>query len=434
MKAAFFLWKRRLRWIVLLSVVLAVAMGVFSYLYIPVRYEAVSEVLMLESDAEAINALADEAIHWSRYDALKTGTLTAAQWGIADCSVDRYGNTGILLVKVISTDAEIAADAANTLAGTLAEVINKAANAAELKVVVQAGVPESPIFLYRERLIAAVLAGAFVLFGLLSLIGCAVKPKLIRAKDVSCAVNQPVVAEIPDLRGLTGAYLRFKPEASPILYDFAGFATHEQLRQLSLAIRFRAKQDQLKSLAFVSRTDDEFRTETLVMLAQELCRQGSRVLLVDMNWYAPMLGVYLQAKGERDLIHCLVSSVPFEQAAVQTETRNLYFLDQNHSQSMAAQLSASASFSALLDAMYAKFDFVLFDMPRADLFSDALAMTGVLHAYVPVIKAKRWTAKDVMQWIKPMQKLERKSLGLVITGVAQKRMHGQKKLDRNAGI
>ena len=63
-----------------------------------------------------------------------------------------------------------------------------------------------------------------------------------------------------------------------------------------------------------------------------------------MNWYAPRLARLLGVKGDRDLIHCLASNIPVEQAMVQTPTRNLYFLDQNHTQSMAAQLLASASF------------------------------------------------------------------------------------------
>ena len=96
-------------------------------------------------------------------------------------------------------------------------------------------------------------------------------------------------------------------------------------------------------------------------------------------------------KGEHDLIHCLASNIPFEQAIVQTRVRNLYFLDQNHNQSMAAQLSASVSFTAFLEAMLAKFDFLLFDMPQADLFTDALAVSAALHAYLPVVRAKRWT-------------------------------------------
>ena len=107
----------------------------------------------------------------------------------------------------------------------------------------------------------------------------------------------PVLAELPDLQRLAEAYARFDPEDRPALYDFAGYHTHEQLRLLSLALRHRAAKDGVRSLAAVSRTDHEFRSELLVLLAQELCRQGSRVLLVDMNWYAPRLGFLLQAEG-----------------------------------------------------------------------------------------------------------------------------------------
>ena len=434
MKAKFYLWKKRLRWVVLASVLLAVAMGIFAYSVIPVKYEAVAEILMLKPDGESLSALASEAIRWSKYDALKAEALTPAQWEAADTGVKRYGGTGILLVKAVSADAETAADAANALAEALVAVINKSMDEAALKTVVRAGVPTNPIFLYRERLIAGVLVGSFVLFALISLLFCVRKPKLIRSADIADAAVLPLIAELPDLKGIADAYERYNPEDRPVLYDFAGYHTHEQLRLISLAIRHRAKQDALKSLAAVSRTDSEFRSELLVMLAQELCRQGSRVLLVDMNWYAPRLGLLLQASGEHDLIQCLASNIPFEQAIVQTKMRNLYFLDQNHTQSMAAQLSASVSFAAFLDAMYGKFDFVLFDMPQAELFSDALAISGTLHAYLPVIRAKRWTPAQLAQWLEPMRKLSRSALGLVITDSVCKRERAHRKLDRTSGI
>jgi len=434
MKAVFYLWKRRLRWVALLSVILAAAAGVFAYTVLPVRYEAVAEVLMLEQDGEALSALADEAIRWSKYDALKAGTLSAARWDTASTRVQRYGSTGILLVKATSSDAKTASDAANALSASLIDVINKSTNETALKSVVLAGAPEQPAALYREWLIAAVLGGSFLLFSLILLLVCMKKTKLIRSSDIADAAALPVIAEIPSLKGMTDAYERFDPEDRPALYDFAGFHTHEQLRLISLAIRFRAKQNNLRSLAAVSRTDGEFRSETLVLLAQELCRQGSRVLLVDMNWYLPRLGVLLQAAGEHDLIHCLASNIPFEQAIVQTKVRNLYFLDQNHSQSMAAQLSASVSFSAFLEAMYDKFDFVLFDMPEADLFTDALAISGVLHAFLPVIRAKKWTPGQICQWLEPMRKLSRTALGLVITDSADQSARAHRKLDHSSGI
>lgn len=434
MKAAFYLWKRRLRWVVFLSVILAVAMGIFTYYTIPVRYQAVAEVLMLKPDGETLDALANEAVRWSGYDAIKSGTLTQAAWEDIGSSVQRYGNTSILLVKARAADAVTAADAANALAASLIDVVNQSMNETALKSVVRAGAPENPILFYRERLIAAVFAGAFVLLSLISLLICIRRPKLIRPADAAQAAEMPVLAELLDLNGVIDAFGRFDPAERPALYDFAGYHTHEQLRLISLTIRFRAKQDKLKSLAAVSRTDGEYRSEMLVMLAQELSRQGSRVLLVDMNWYAPKLGSLLQAKGERDLIHCLASNIPFEQAIVQTRTRNLYFLDQNHGQSMAAQLSASASFSAFLEAMYDKFDFVLFDMPEADLFSDALAISGALHAFLPVVRTNRWTPAQVRQWLEPMRKLSRSALGLVMTGSLRKPARAHRKLEQTAGV
>ncbi len=434
MKAALYLWKRRLRRVILLSVVLAAAMGAYAYLRIPPRYEAVAEILMMKSDSESLSALADETIRWSEYDAVRSNTLTKAEWEKIQSSVRRYGNTSILLVKALSDDADVAADAANALAGSLIGIINEAEEETVLKSVVVAGAPQHPIFLYRERMIAGVLAGAFVLFSLISLLFAIHRPRLIRPSDTAQAAGLPVLAQIPDLEGVTAAFRRYDPENSPILYDFAGFQTHEQLRLISLAVRYRAKTDNLKSIAFVSQTDDEFRTETLVMLAQEMCREGSRVLLVDMNWYQPRIGNLLRVNGEHDLIQCLAANIPVEQAIVQTETHNLYFIDQNHTQSLAAQLSASVSFSSFLEAMYGKFDFLLFDMPRADLFSDARAFGSVLHGSIPVLEAKRWTAKEIALWLDPMKQPERKLLGIAMTNAEPRRARAIRKLDRNSGI
>ena len=271
MKAAFYLWKRRLVWVVLLSIVLAGAMGVYAYLYMPLRYEAVAEILMLPSGTAELSALADESIRWSRYDALKTG----APWDeTMHSNVTRYGNTSLLLVKVMAENDLAAAKGANALAAALIDVINNSMNGTALKSVVTAGVPEAPIRFYRERYIAAVFLGALILLSLLFLLISTRRPKLIRSGDIAQAAALPVLAEIPDLKDVMSAFERFDPEDCPPLYDFVGYHTHEQLRLITLAIRLRAKQDKLKSVAAVSGTDGEYRSAVLVMLAQELCRQG----------------------------------------------------------------------------------------------------------------------------------------------------------------
>ncbi len=430
MKAALYLWKRRLVWVLLASIVLAAGMGVYAYVYMPLRYEAVAEVLMLRTGSDELSALADESMRWAQYDALKDGT----PWDdTMQSHVTRYRNTSLLLVQVSAEDDLAAAQAANALADTLITVMNDSMNEPVLKAVVRAGVPESPIRFYRERYIAAVLLGSFILLSILLLLHCIRRTRLIRSGDIAEAAAQPVLAEIPDLKDILSAYWRFDPEDCPPLYDFAGYHTHEQLRLITLKLRMRLKQDKLRSVAAVSRTDEEYRSEVLVMLAQELCRQGSRVLLVDMNWYAPRLGQLLQVKGDRDLIHCLASNIPIEQVMMQTSTRNLYFVDQNHTQSMAAQLMASASFAALLEKLYVKFDFVLFDMPEADLFSDGLAIGGVLHGCLPVIRAKRWTPAQIRKWLDPINQLDRGALGLVITDASLKQARAHRRLDKNAG-
>ena len=238
MKAVFYLWIRRLRWVVATSLLLAIAMGIYAYLYMPVRYEAVAEVLMLKSDSAALSALADESIRWSEYDALKSD----APWDdTMDSSVRRYGSTNLLLVSVVASDAEAAADGANMLAESLINVMNNSMEDNVLKSVVQAGAPQQPMRFDREKWIALVFAGSFVLFSLLSLLICAKRTKLIRSRDIAEAAALPILAELPDLNGIVDAFVRFDPEDRPNLYDFAGYHTHEQLRMITLAIRQRAK-------------------------------------------------------------------------------------------------------------------------------------------------------------------------------------------------
>ena len=118
---------------------------------------------------------------------------------------------------------------------------------------------------------------------------------------------------------------------------------------------------------------------------------------------------------------------------VQTRIRNLFFLDHNHNQSMAAQLLASASFSAFMDKVYGKFDFVLFDMPEAELFTDALAISGALHGYLPIIRAKQCTDKQLKHWLEPMHVLGRSAPGIVITDAKVKQACIHRKLDQNTG-
>ena len=84
--------------------------------------------------------------------------------------------------------------------------------------------------------------------------------------------------------------------------------------------------------------------------------------------------------------------------------------------------------------MYGKFDFLLIDTPKANLFTDALAISGALHAYLPVIAAKRWTPEQIHAWLDPMHKLSRNALGLAVIGGPGRQGRAHRKLDRAAGI
>ena len=77
---------------------------------------------------------------------------------------------------------------------------------------------------------------------------------------------------------------------------------------------------------------------------------------------------------------------------------------------------------------------MLFDMPEASLFTDALAISGVLHGVLPVIRASRWTPAQIKQWLAPMDKLGRSALGLVITDASVKQARIHRRLDKTAGF
>lgn len=151
-------------------------------------------------------------------------------------------------------------------------------------------------------------------------------------------------------------------------------------------IRFMSVDDPVKSIVITSAVPNEGKTFVAANLASAIATSGRTVLVVECDMRRRSMAGVLGAHAQYGLYAVVAGEVPLTQAAVATDTPNLYFLDAEPHIPNPSDLLNSHRFTRLVEIAEKTFDYVVFDTPPVGTFVDAAVLGTKADAVFMVVR------------------------------------------------
>lgn len=445
----------RRRWIIAVTILITVWVAAFGLLLAPRTYAATTTLQAVTAGAPGDAVNYDAAIYAQRrmstYVQLATSQAVAAELaqtlGLATpptIKVESPANSELLRITVQDRDPNLAARAANTLAGLVAARAQAAVAAADsqaesvlrealanlerqvdtagagppapsvaakrdvyarlleqyqraqiastlransLTVLEPATAPSEPIGPnVRAGLLLALLLGLGGGLGF-ALLAERLDSRLHTPRQIEAACGLPVIGSVPVLDAGPGQ-------------EMPDLARHADLfRQLGTQLLALGQRAPMRTLLFTSARAFEGKSSTVAGLAAALAEEGLEIIVVDANLRAPTLATLLGVSEKPGLGELLVGEAVLEQALQPSRLPGVYVLAAGRAVAGPARLFSAPAMAALLLELGRRSDLVLLDSPALQDGPDAAVLAphvdGVLlvaaqgRAHVEALQATR---------------------------------------------
>lgn len=180
-------------------------------------------------------------------------------------------------------------------------------------------------------------------------------------------------------------------------------------------IKFASVDHPIKSIAILSSQAEEGKSTVALNLALNIANSGQTCLLVDTNFYNwnlskiigthPVYGIYNLVSGKSSITDTIS----------QTNATNLYYLDSETSIPNPTEILSSKRFSALIDYLYDKYDYIIFNTPPLSSYVDGYIVSTLSDGAILSIKENHTEKNSVVDVIAQLEHLNVNILGTVLT-------------------
>lgn len=194
-----------------------------------------------------------------------------------------------------------------------------------------------------------------------------------------------------------------------------GHAVMESAQDLQIALDARARSGP-RTLLMASTVPSEGKTTTSVLLAMAMRRAGKRALVIECDFYRPMLKKMLRAKPEYDLFDVINQTcAPLRAVHQQTPSSVPIVFARPQGESIA--VFSSSAFREILTAYRQEFDVIILDGPPMVAAADALALVPVADEVVWFYRWDSTPEDDVLDALEKMRRSSATITGAVVTMV-----------------
>lgn len=211
------LMRKHLKLVILLPIVCALAMGVYSYAFMANTYTASTSMYVLakQTSANSDNATNYSSLNASQMLANDVSTLLKSDRIAADTvknlhldSLKGYSTkvtsettSRVITLSVTGTDPDTSAAIANEMASNVSKVAQQVMDVQSVKMIDQAVSPSSPSGPNRSMYIAvALLAGLFIAIAIV-VVSDMLNTKVRNADEVEELLGLPVIGRMPAVKG-----------------------------------------------------------------------------------------------------------------------------------------------------------------------------------------------------------------------------------------
>lgn len=203
-----------------------------------------------------------------------------------------------------------------------------------------------------------------------------------------------------------------------ILTDSSPFEVTEAYKSLRTNILFTMPATENgKVILITSASPGEGKTTTSTNLSITFAQLGAKVILIDADLRASRLIRYLGLRHSDGLSNLLCGLSTFEKAVLKDVRPNLDVLCAGKTPPNPAELLASPSFTALIDGLRERYDYIIIDSPPVAAITDAAIMTKSCDGAIVVIHEEQTTYDWLDDAVDALRRTGVHILGLINVGI-----------------
>ncbi len=172
--------------------------------------------------------------------------------------------------------------------------------------------------------------------------------------------------------------------------------------------------EELKVIAVTSATAGEGKTATASNLGVVLAQLGRRVLIVDADLRKPRMHQVFKVSNRSGLVNQLTGVVDPDSVFAETGIPNLWLIPSGPIPPNPSELLSSDRMREWLNAMRARFDYVIIDTPPSLAVTDATIVGALSDGLVLTFRAGKVTREDAKDCAERLRMAELRILGVVL--------------------
>ena len=180
-------------------------------------------------------------------------------------------------------------------------------------------------------------------------------------------------------------------------------------------IRFSSPDKPIRSIAITSSVPAEGKTTTAVLLAEAIASSDKTVLLVECDMRKHDLSSVLHAHCPVGLYAVMTEEEDLDEAVVETDTPNMFFLDIEPSIPNPTDIISSDSFKNLTKKLAKNYDYVLYNTPPVGTFVDAAVLSTLMDGTLFVVRMNSTKRDEVVNAFEQLRKAGGNVIGSVAT-------------------
>ena len=200
-------------------------------------------------------------------------------------------------------------------------------------------------------------------------------------------------------------------------YTYNNQKVQETIKTLRTNIQFSGIDNPIKTICMTSTIPGEGKSTLSHFLAIEMAKAGNKTLIVECDMRRPTQGNMFRMRPKKGITAYLSGECTLEEAAAQTPTENLYFLDVDAKVVNPVELLGSERFERAMEEMKEKFDIVIFDTLPLKMFIESAIIASHADATVYVIRRGRVDVKSIEDSLAQLEKADARVIGAVLNDV-----------------
>lgn len=245
-------------------------------------------------------------------------------------------------------------------------------------------------------------------------------PASSEVRQVLAVLNMPTPPpgdtqpEVP--KSVEVEQVQIRPAARLVVHTDPGGPTADRFRLLRVRLRELARAGSLRTLLVTSPLPQDGKSTVALNLATALAEGGARrVVLIDADLHASTLERQLGLQGHPGLTECLRDGRNPIDAVRRVEPLGFFLLHHGQAPGNPSELLQTAPFSALLQSLSSRFDWILIDTPPVLALTDALSMSRHVDASLVVARAGRTPREAVDEAVMLLGR--KQVMGVLLNGV-----------------